>query len=151
MSVRSITLWGALACCMAGFPVVAQQPLSTLELTRHCAALVEGGSGDGRYCLVLLQGYLAGADMGDDGHGGTIGLRRSHPEETFGERAARTRLGLAHRRNRDPGGPCIGSELGLVQVALEIAPYIAAGDDGAGLSPTELMHRALLHNFPCQP
>lgn len=147
-----MTLWGALACCTAGFPAAAQQPLSTLELTRHCAALVEDAGGDGRYCLVLLQGYLAGADVGDAGlAGGTIGLRRSHPEETFGERAARTRLGLAHRRTRDAAGPCIGSELGLVQVAREIAPYIAAGDGGEGLSPTELLHRALIHTFPCQP
>ena len=131
----------------------AVEVLSIHELASHCERLEAEPLGtDGQYCVRYIQGFIDGAVATD----ARVMLNvedAQDTEETFSERAKRTRIPNYGDRFRAArlAGFCLGDPLPLRDVVDLIVADIAALDDGmAGDAPArEAVYQSLMEHYPC--
>jgi hypothetical protein len=108
-------------------PVLAVEALSTAELTLHCDRYHdESASEDRTFCVRYIQGFIDGAVATDENVLKNV-TREFEKEESFSERAARTRIGS----RLDRYGPsvyaeyCFGDPVPLIEVVEHVVADLA--------------------------
>jgi len=132
----------------------AVEALSAKELASHCVHYAEDpDSKDGVFCLRYIQGFIDGAVVTDKRV--TLNVAAEYQkEETWVERAARTRLGS----RLDRYGPsfyaefCLGSPVPLADVVNQVVVSLQNNQSSTTTaSARELVYLTLRTHFPCKP
>lgn len=143
--------WKILAVLLlAASPANAMEWLSAEELESSCDAFLAGSTdSDAALCLAYMQGFLAGAEAAP---GVTRPDKAADRDETYAERAARTRLGtlrMMRLRAHEPDY-CLDDSLSAVQIVETVAAYLESHEEVLKLSNAEAVYEALVHEFPCE-
>ena len=100
----------------------AVEPLSTPELAEHCAHYFEDPDGkDAIFCVRYVQGFIDGAVATDERVMLNV-ANELNPEETYSERAIRTRLGRNTKRFGSTvyADFCLGESVPLKEVVEKV-------------------------------
>ena len=131
----------------------AVESLSTEELKSHCDYFEEDpDSKDGIFCVRYVQGFIDGAVATDERV--TYNVANEYDrEETFTERAIRTRLGQRIERF----GPsyyaefCLGQPLPLKTVVQSVVDDLNDADRVTNQPlARDFVYATLRHEFPCE-
>jgi hypothetical protein len=130
----------------------AVEALSTEELISHCAVYEEDPEGeDGIFCVRYIQGFIDGAVVTDERVTYNVADEYDR-DETFTERAIRTRLGS----RIDRYGPsfyaefCLGEPLPLAEVARVVIADLLALEELEGRElAREVVYETLRREYPC--
>jgi hypothetical protein len=131
---------------------LAVEALSTEELISHCAVYEEDPEGkDGIFCVRYIQGFIDGAVVTDERV--TYNVANEYDrEETFTERAIRTRLGS----RIDRYGPsyyaefCLGEPVPLAAVVRVVISDLSQIDSLEGRElAREVVYATLRREYPC--
>ncbi len=133
--------------------VKAVEELSARELGSHCALLRSDPEGvDAQYCIRYIQGFIDGAVATDV----RVMLNAEDTpdrEETFSERAKRTRMPSRADRFRASSlaGFCLGDPLPLRDVVGVVVADLAALPEHKGQDATamEVVYASLQRHYPC--
>jgi len=131
----------------------AVETLSTTELADHCSYFAEDPeSKDGIFCVRYIQGFIDGAVATDERVTQNVAAEIEE-QETFSERAIRTRVGSRLERY----GPsyyaefCLGAPVPLAEVVEKVVGELIDDDlVGAHPSARDLVYHALRTEYPCQ-
>ena len=149
-----------LACCMSGLlglsytaGVNAVEALSTEEFKSHCEVYESDPEGtDGVFCVRYIQGFIDGAVVTDERVTYNVADEMDR-QETFTERAARTRVGA--RLNLY--GPsvyaefCLGEPIPLREVVAAIVSDLLEPEKVAGVAlAREVVYNTLRQTYPCR-
>lgn len=148
-SVQLLRTWVLTICACACQPSGAE-PQSATTLHALCRAYVtEPASPDGARCASYVQGFLDGAGVGlEAGRTDVPGK----PDESWTERAARTRLGkLAMQRLHEERAArfCLDDAVPLTDVIGRLLQHFEAEPPGPATTAAEATRRALPRAFPC--
>lgn len=151
------TTWaGTLALAVVTlFPAsdaLSVEPLSTADLASHCAQYPnDPGGADAKICVSYIQGFIDGA-VATDERVATNVASEIDKEETFAERATRTRLGPRVTRH----GPsyyaefCLGAPVPLKEVTEKVIHDLL---DREFVSDEQrafvVVYRTLREQYPC--
>lgn len=143
---------GLVAFSAAAIDAHAVEALSTEELISHCAVYEEDPDGeDGIFCVRYIQGFIDGAVVTDERVTYNVADEYDR-DETFTERAIRTRLGS----RIDRYGPsyyaefCLGEPLPLAEVARVVIADLLALEDLEGLElARDVVYATLRREYPC--
>ncbi len=147
--------------CAIGFIVIsaaandarAVEALSTEELIAHCAVYEQDPDGeDGIFCVRYIQGFIDGAVVTDERV--TYNVANEYDrDETFTERAIRTRLGS----RIDRYGPsyyaefCLGEPVPLAEVARVVIADLLELEDLEGRElARDVVYATLRTEYPCE-
>ena len=149
-----------LTCCAIGivaFAAVASdaqavEALSTEELISHCIVYEEDPDGeDGIFCVRYIQGFIDGAVATDERETYNVADEYDR-EETFTERASRTRLGS----RIDRYGPsyyaefCLGEPVPLAEVARVVIADLVKLESLEGRElARDVVYETLRREYPC--
>ena len=133
---------------------LAVEALSTEELISHCVVYEEDPDGeDGIFCVRYIQGFIDGAVVTDERVTYNVADEYDR-EESFTERAIRTRLGS----RIDRYGPsyyaefCLGEPVPLAEVARVVIADLLALEDLAGRElARDVVYATLRREYPCEP
>ena len=134
-------------------PAQAVEPLSTEELTLHCAVYEEDPDGeDGIFCVRYIQGFIDGAVITDERVTYNV-ADEADRSESFTERAIRTRV--ISRLNRY--GPsvyadfCLGEPVPLREV-VEVVVENLLNNEFVREMPLarNVVYATLRTNYPCE-
>jgi len=142
----------ALIAALAGCLALAASParanwLGSDDLERHCGAfLSDPASPEAAGCIAFVQGYVAAAGASN------TSVEARDDAKGFAERAARNRAGGRLRSLRAERASrrafCVeGTPPAAVIEA--VATYLSRAASAEGEPPEELVHRALVAQFPC--
>ena len=144
----------ALAFAIASYAdrSAAVEALSTQELISHCAVYEEDPEGtDGIFCVRYIQGFIDGAVATDERVTYNVAAEYDR-EETYTERAMRTRLGQTLQRF----GPsyyaefCLGEPVPLAAVVkVVISDLLSADRVGGSELAREVVYGTLRREYPC--
>ena len=138
---------------IAPFDANAVEALSTEELKSHCDYFEDDPEGkDGIFCVRYVQGFIDGAVATDERV--TYNVANEYDrEETFTERAIRTRLGQRIERF----GPsyyaefCLGQPLPLKTVVQSVVNDLLNTDRVANQPlARDFVYTTLRQEFPCE-
>ncbi|MGB5448721.1 MAG: Rap1a/Tai family immunity protein [Woeseiaceae bacterium] len=142
--------------CMLLFGPIAHsvEPLSTPELAEHCAFYNEDRAGeDAIFCVRYIQGFIDGAVATDERVIQNISAELDQ-DETYMERAARTRLGSRALRF----GPtvyadfCLGEPVALEEVVEKVVNNLANRPFlDEQLLARDAVFYTLRTEYPCAP
>jgi hypothetical protein len=127
------------------------------DLGKSCNSLLEDArSADGGVCLAFIQGFIAGAGPGKTSEDSVTGSAEESGSgnETYAERAARTRLGTL-RMQQMQSSPlplyCIDGTTAALDVVRKVTAYLKEHAGGtADLTADDALREALANSFPCQ-
>ena len=131
---------------------LAVEALSTEELISHCAVYEQDPEGeDGIFCVRYIQGFIDGAVVTDERV--TYNVANEYDrDETFTERAIRTRLGS----RIDRYGPsyyaefCLGDPVPLADVVEVVITDLLALEDLQGRElARDVVYATLRREYPC--
>ena len=134
--------------------VNAVEALSTEELVSHCVFFEEDPEGkDGIFCVRYIQGFIDGAVATDERV--TFNVADEYErEESFSERATRTRLGNRIERYGSSyyAEFCLGEPVPLREV-VEVVVADLLDPDRAAAQPLarDLVYSTLRRQYPCEP
>ena len=131
----------------------AVEALSTEELISHCAIYEQDPEGeDGIFCVRYIQGFIDGAVATDERVAYNVANEYDR-DETFTERAIRTRLGS----RIDRYGPsyyaefCLGEPVPLAEVARVVIADLLELEDLEGRElARDVVYATLRDEFPCE-
>ena len=131
---------------------LAVEALSTEELISHCVVYEEDPDGeDGVFCVRYIQGFIDGAVATDERVTYNVADEYDR-DETFTERAIRTRLGS----RIDKYGPsyyaefCLGEPVPLAEVADVFISDLLALDNLVGRElARDVVYATLRREYPC--
>jgi hypothetical protein len=131
----------------------AVEALSTDELISHCAVYEEDPEGgDGIFCVRYIQGFIDGAVATDERVTYNVAAEYDH-DETYTERAIRTRLGVSLERY----GPsfyaefCLGEPVPLATVVETVVDDLLAPDRvGGSKLARDVVYATLRREYPCK-
>ena len=143
--------------CLPGIvatEVSAVEALATDELVSHCAVYEDDPDGeDGIFCVRYIQGFIDGAVATDERVTYNVAAEYED-EETFRERAIRTRLGLRIERY----GPsyyaefCLGEPVPLAEVVeLVVADLLDPAQVAHSNLARDVVYSTLRREYPCDP
>jgi hypothetical protein len=132
----------------------AVEPLSSSEFASHCSEYRRAPEGvDGIFCVRYIQGFIDGAVATDERVTSNVSAQYSQ-EETFAQRAIRTRLGLDMERYGASyfAEFCLGEPIPLA----EVVDHVVGRLEGVGFEPQvplarEFVYQVLRDDYPCQP
>jgi hypothetical protein len=135
--------------------VKAVEELSARELGSHCALLSSDPAGvDAQYCIRYIQGFIDGA-VATDVRVMLNAEDKLGREETFSERAKRTRMPSREDRFRAASlaGFCLGDPLPLRDVVDVVVTDLAALNEhkGKDAPAMEFVYASLQRHYPCKP
>ena len=144
---------GIIALSASAGDALAVEALSTEELISHCAVYEEDPDGeDGIFCVRYIQGFIDGAVATDERVTYNVADEYDR-EETFTERAIRTRLGS----RIDRYGPsyyaefCLGEPVPLAEVARVVIADLMKLDDLDGYElARDVVYMPLRREYPCE-
>lgn len=146
----TILLLGALMASPAAWAVEA---LSTEELVSHCDKYYDEQATEDRvFCVRYVQGFIDGAVATDERVARNV-VKEYEKEESFSQRAARTRIG--NRLDRYGSSVyadfCLGDPVPLK----EVVEHVVADCENENLvnaNPLarDLVYRTLRRNYPCE-
>jgi hypothetical protein len=136
----------------AASDALAVEALSTEELISHCAVYEQDPDGeDGIFCVRYIQGFIDGAVVTDERVTYNVADEYDR-EESFTERAIRTRLGS----RIDRYGPsyyaefCLGEPVPLAEVARVVIADLLALEDLEGRElARDVVYATLRREYPC--
>lgn len=143
---------GIVTTSVVASDALAVEALSTEELISHCAVYEEDPEGeDGIFCVRYIQGFIDGAVVTDERV--TYNVANEYDrEETFTERAIRTRLGS----RIDRYGPsyyaefCLGEPVPLAEVVSVVISDLSQIDSLEGRElAREVVYASLRREYPC--
>lgn len=143
---------GIVTTSVAASDALAVEALSTEELISHCAVYEEDPEGaDGIFCVRYIQGFIDGAVVTDERV--TYNVANEYDrDETFTERAIRTRLGS----RIDRYGPsyyaefCLGEPVPLAEVVRVVIADLSQIDSLEGRElAREVVYATLRREYPC--
>jgi len=131
----------------------AVEALTTAELVSHCDKYHDDTAAEDRvFCIRYIQGFMDGAVATDDRVMSNV-AGEYEAEETFSERARRTRLGSRFERYgaTSYAGYCLGDPVPLQEVVEHVVedsgdPELTAAHPLA----RELVYAILLTHYPCE-
>jgi hypothetical protein len=143
---------GIVLISAASSDALAVEALSTEELISHCAVYERDPEGeDGIFCVRYIQGFIDGAVVTDERVTYNVADEYDR-EETFTERAIRTRLGS----RIDRYGPsyyaefCLGEPLPLAEVARVVIADLLQLENIEGRElAREVVYDTLRREYPC--
>jgi phosphosulfolactate phosphohydrolase-like enzyme len=144
---------GLLAASLVATNAAAVEALSTEELISHCAVYEDDPDGeDGIFCVRYIQGFIDGAVATDERVTYNVAAEYDR-DETFTERAIRTRLGSRIERY----GPsyyaefCLGEPVPLAAVVEIVVADLLSLDslDGRELA-RDVVYATLRREYPCE-
>jgi hypothetical protein len=144
---------GIVVISAASSNALAVEALSTEELISHCAVYERDPEGeDGIFCVRYIQGFIDGAVVTDERVTYNVADEYDR-EETFTERAIRTRLGS----RIDRYGPsyyaefCLGEPLPLAEVARVVITDLLQLENVEGRElAREVVYDTLRREYPCK-
>ncbi|HKJ53587.1 MAG TPA: Rap1a/Tai family immunity protein [Gammaproteobacteria bacterium] len=131
----------------------AVEPLSSKEFASHCLEYRRAPEGsDGIFCVRYIQGFIDGAVVTDERV--TMNVSDEYTrEETFAQRAIRTRLGTHLERFGSSyfAEFCLGEPIPLA----EVVDHIVTRLEGIEFKPQmplarEFVYRVLRDDYPCK-
>ncbi len=133
----------------------AVEVLSSAELASHCNHYREDPDGeDGIFCVRYIQGFIDGAVATDERVTMNVAAEYDAGDESFAERAMRTRLGSRLERY----GPsyyaefCLGEPVPLAEVVDKVVSSLAEAEYIAERQRArDVVYRVLRDNYPCLP
>ena len=147
--------WYAIAviAVSAASDALAVEALSTEELISHCTVYEQDPDGeDGIFCVRYIQGFIDGAVVTDERVTYNVADEYDR-EESFAERAIRTRLGS----RIDRYGPsyyaefCLGEPVPLAEVARVVIVDLLALEDLEGHElARDVVYETLRREYPCE-
>jgi hypothetical protein len=131
----------------------AVEALTTAELVSHCDKYHdEAATEDRTFCIRYIQGFIDGAVATDDRVMNSV-TGEYQREETFSERAMRTRLGSRLERfgATSYAGYCLGDPVPLQ----EVVEHVVADSGDPKLTAAhplarELVYATLRTHYPCE-
>ena len=154
--MRMHTGWFATVLLLATLhttEAAAVEALSTEELTLHCAVYEDDPDGeDGIFCVRYIQGFIDGAVATDERV--TYNVAAEYDEdETFTERAIRTRVGSRLERF----GPsyyaefCLGDPVPLAEVVeVVVADLLSLASIEGNERARDVVYTTLRREYPCE-
>ena len=155
--MSKFTLAAAAVMALVSWPhqdAKAVDPLSSDEFASHCIEyrLSPEGS-DGIFCVRYIQGFIDGAVATDERVTTNVSAEYSR-EETFAQRATRTRLGLDLERYGASffAEFCLGEPIPLA----EVVDHIVSRLEGIDFKPKmplarDFVYQVLRDDYPCKP
>lgn len=148
--VTALTVITSLACVGSASAVEA---LSTEELIEHCTVYETDPDGeDGIFCVRYIQGFIDGAVATDERVTYNVANEYTR-DETFSERAIRTRVGS----RLDRYGPsyyaefCLGEPLPLAEVVRVVVRDLLRLKDLEGRElARDVVYATLRREYPCE-
>ena len=131
----------------------AVEILSAEELASHCAEWHDNPDGvDGQYCVRYIQGFIDGAVATDVRV--MLNMEAERDEETFTERAIRTRIIDRNSLTRAAGYAefCLGDPLPLVEVVKTVVADLderIKATDSSGTA-RDAVYESLRRRYPCK-
>ena len=144
---------GVVTAIMAASDARAVEALSTEELISHCAVYEQDPDGeDGIFCVRYIQGFIDGAVATDERV--TYNVANEYDrDETFTERAIRTRLGSRIERY----GPsyyaefCLGEPVPLAEVVKVVIADLSQLKNLEGRElARDVVYSTLRRAYPCE-
>ena len=148
--IRGLMLMTALL--LAAPAALAVEALSTEELMSHCEKYYDEQAREDRvFCMRYIQGFIDGAVATDERVTRNV-VGEYEQEESFSERAARTRIGTRMERY----GPsvyaefCLGDPVPLKEV-VEHVVQDATDPERVAANPLarELVYQTIREHYPC--
>ena len=150
MMIRGLMLMTALL--LAAPAALAVEALSTEELMSHCEKYYDEQAREDRvFCMRYIQGFIDGAVATDERVTRNV-VGEYEQEESFSERAARTRIGTRMERY----GPsvyaefCLGDPVPLKEVVEHVVED-ATDPKRVAANPLarELVYQTIREHYPC--
>ena len=150
MMIRGLML--CVALLLAAPAVRAVEALSTEELMSHCEKYYDEQAREDRvFCMRYIQGFIDGAVATDERVTRNV-VGEYEQEESFSERAARTRIGTRMERY----GPsvyaefCLGDPVPLKEVVEHVVED-ATDPKRVAANPLarELVYQTIREHYPC--
>ena len=138
---------------IASTEVDAVEVLSAEELASHCAEFHDDPDGvDGQYCVRYIQGFIDGAIATDVRV--MLNMEAEREEETFSERAIRTRIIDRNSLTRAAGYAefCLGDPVPLVEVVTRVVGDLderVKATDSSGTA-RDAVYESLRRHYPCE-
>jgi hypothetical protein len=125
--------------------------LSGSELRRHCSAYLDDPeSRDGAVCVAFMQGFLAGGRAAERDRRTAPSWSEAAADETFAQRAARTRVGSRLRGLQAATTRyCVGDGVTSSAVIRSVADHLEDRGERPGVSADRRVRDALARSFPC--
>ncbi len=149
LTITSIT---ALSVFLVVSHANAVEPLSTKELASHCSHYEKDPEGkDAVFCVRYIQGFIDGAVATDERVVSNITTENSR-EETFSERAMRTRLGKIKLYGSTYYADfCLGEPVRLKEIVSKVVEDL----DNSAITNQELLARNVVYQtvrkyYPCK-
>lgn len=150
MTTRVLML--LIAALLAAPAALAVEALSTGELMSHCDKYYDEAAQEDRvFCVRYIQGFIDGAVATDEQVTRNV-VKEYDTEETFSERAARTRIGARLERY---GGSvyadyCLGDPVPLREVVEHVVKD-ATDPERVAANPLarDLVYQTLREHYPC--
>lgn len=144
---------GMLMMAIAAGNAFAVEALSTEELIAHCAVYEEDpDGGDGIFCVRYIQGFIDGAVATDERVTYNVADEYDR-EESFSERAIRTRVGSRIGRYGSSyyAEFCLGEPVPLADVVKAVVADLSKIDDVAGRERArDVVYATLRNEYPCE-
>ena len=146
--ITSITILSALLTTN----VRAIEALSTSELAEHCAFYEKEPQGvDAVFCVRYIQGFIDGAVATDERVVSNI-VSDKDEEETFSERAIRTRLGKMKLYGSTYYADfCLGEPIKLKEIAVKVITDLSKTKITSKQPlARDVVYQTLRTNYPCK-
>lgn len=132
----------------------AVEPLSSDEFASHCIEYHNAPEGsDGIFCVRYIQGFIDGAVVTDERVTMNVSDQYSE-EETFAQRAIRTRLGMDLERYGASyfAEFCLGEPIPLAEVVDHVVRRLQEIDFKPQTRlAREFVYQVLREDYPCKP
>jgi hypothetical protein len=146
----TIFLLGALLMSPTAWAV---EPLSTAELTSHCDKYYDEQATEDRvFCVRYVQGFIDGAVATDERVARNV-VEEYEKEESFSQRAARTRIGnrLSRYGSSVYADFCLGDPVPLKEVVEHIVADLEDAEQvKANPLARDLVYQTLRRDYPCE-
>lgn len=140
----------AMICVLATTRASAIEPLTATQLREVCVdSREQPDSLEAQLCVYYVKGFLDGAVATDGRVAQNVAAEIE--EETFTERAIRTRVG---NRLRDYGpsvyaGFCVGQPDPIADVVLHVIEELDRYEDLEGIQAQSVVYSSLRRHYPC--
>lgn len=147
-----LALWVITGALLAAPPAWAVEALSTAELASHCARYHDPNASEDRtFCVRYIQGFIDGAVATDERVTNNV-TREFEQDESFSERAARTRIGT--RLSRYGASVyaefCLGDPVPLAEVVERVVADLADAAVAAEHPlARDVVYLTLRSQYPC--
>lgn len=141
----------ALSCLLGAPRASAIQPLTAIQLKEVCAnAMEREDTPEARLCVYYVKGFLDGA-VATDGRVAENVAAEIEEDETFTERAIRTRIGNRLKKF----GPsvyaefCVGQPDPITDVVLHVIEELDRYDNLEEMQAQTVVYASLRRHYPC--